>query len=54
MTASPKDPPRGIKMDKDMKQMAMALYPNVPPKEAYKLWANGAGKKMVEGDRHDR
>jgi hypothetical protein len=54
MAAPPKEAPRGIKMDKHMKQMAISLYPNVPPKEAYKLWANGAGKRMIEGDRHDR
>jgi hypothetical protein len=53
MTTQP-ERPRGIKMDKHMKRMAIALYPGIPEKEAYKKWANGPGKKMIEGDRHDR
>jgi hypothetical protein len=54
MTTPPKAPPRGIKMDKSMKRIALAMYPTLSPEQAYKEWANSVGKKMVAGDRHDR
>jgi hypothetical protein len=45
-----KDKPRGIKMTPELKKMANSLYSHIPDeKERYQKWANGPGKRLVEG-----